>query len=141
MEGEDKGIENFKSRSKSPEINVKIKRGNFILRQELRKINPECSPKCGILVNSVLMVLLLSLGVTILIMSQNILEYKIPYTSCSKYSLYKNRHVCNFTLSINSTMKSPVYFYYQLENFYTNNRDFVKSKIWSQLRGETHIVK
>lgn len=26
-----------------------------------------------------------------------------------------------------------------MTNFYANHRDYVKSKIWSQLRGETHI--
>lgn len=36
------------------------------------------------------------------------------------------------------TLKSP-YIYYELENFYSNHRNFVKSRSYSQLRGNTGI--
>ena len=32
-------------------------------------------------------------------------------------------------------MKSPIFFYYGLENFYQNQRDYVKSRDYGQLRG------
>jgi hypothetical protein len=34
-------------------------------------------------------------------------------------------------------MKAPVFFYYQLDNFYQNHRRYVKSKNYKQLMGET----
>jgi len=36
-------------------------------------------------------------------------------------------------------MPGPSYVYYELENFYMNHRDFVKSRIYAQLRGEVYI--
>lgn len=33
----------------------------------------------------------------------------------------------------------PIFIYYELNNFYANHRDFIKSKIWSQLKGKTNI--
>lgn len=43
---------------------------------------------------------------------------------------------CNLALTIPSTMKSPVYFYYKLENFYQNHRRYVKSRNDDQLAGK-----
>jgi hypothetical protein len=36
-------------------------------------------------------------------------------------------------------MVAPVYLYYELENFYSNHRDFVKSRLYPQLRGDIHV--
>ena len=43
---------------------------------------------------------------------------------------------CTLTLTIPSTMKGPVYFYYKLENFYQNHRRYVKSRNDDQLAGK-----
>lgn len=43
---------------------------------------------------------------------------------------------CNVTLTIPSDMAAPVYFYYQLANFYQNHRRYVKSRSDGQLRGD-----
>ena len=40
------------------------------------------------------------------------------------------------TFSLEEDLKAPVYFYYQLENFYQNHRRYVKSRSFEQLRGE-----
>lgn len=42
-------------------------------------------------------------------------------------------------MNLTFTIPAPVFVYYELTNFYANHRDYVKSKIFSQLRGETHI--
>lgn len=34
-------------------------------------------------------------------------------------------------------MKTPVFVYYQLDNFYQNHRRYVKSKDYKQLMGQT----
>lgn len=44
---------------------------------------------------------------------------------------------CNVSLNIEKTLKSPIYVYYKLENFYSNHREYVRSKIYPQLRGES----
>jgi hypothetical protein len=43
---------------------------------------------------------------------------------------------CNITLTIPAAMQAPVYFYYQLANFYQNHRRYVKSRADAQLRGD-----
>jgi len=42
---------------------------------------------------------------------------------------------CNISFSIPSNMNPPIYFYYQLSNFYQNHRRYVKSRSDSQLEG------
>ena len=128
------------SRSKSPEIIKKPKRGNFILRQELNSYNPECTPKCGMILNTILTLLFLSIGIPIVYLSKKTLEFKLPYTDCSKKFSDSNGKICKMNLNVNMTMPAPVYFYYELDNFYLNHRDIVKSKSWAQLRGEINTV-
>ena len=42
---------------------------------------------------------------------------------------------CNVTLTVPEDMASPVYVYYQLDNFYQNHRRYVKSRDDAQLSG------
>lgn len=44
---------------------------------------------------------------------------------------------CTISLSIEKTLKSPIFVYYKIENFFSNHREFVKSKLYPQLRGES----
>ena len=44
---------------------------------------------------------------------------------------------CTISLSIEKTLESPIFVYYKLENFFSNHREFVKSKLYPQLRGES----
>lgn len=41
--------------------------------------------------------------------------------------------------NVEREIPGPIFIYYELNNFYANHRDFIKSKIWSQLKGETFI--
>lgn len=43
---------------------------------------------------------------------------------------------CTFTFTPDTTLKEPN-FYYELENFYANHRNFVKSRSYEQLRADT----
>jgi hypothetical protein len=58
-----------------------------------------------------------------------------------KVQQYDNDPVCTVgkkclvNFSIDTPMKAPVYFYYQLDNFYQNHRRYVKSRDFSQLKG------
>ena len=45
------------------------------------------------------------------------------------------------TFTVEEEIPGPIFIYYELNNFYANHRDFIKSKIWSQLKGETNIDK
>lgn len=48
-------------------------------------------------------------------------------------------NTCTFTINIEEKLEKPVYVYYRLENFYSNHRNFVKARSFSQLRGEVNI--
>jgi hypothetical protein len=56
------------------------KRGNFLLRQELKSYTPECNPTCGIIFNISIMFVFLALGIPIILFSEQIVEIKKDYT-------------------------------------------------------------
>jgi hypothetical protein len=43
------------------------------------------------------------------------------------------------TFIVDEDIKGPIFIYYEINNFYGNHRDFIKSKIWSQLKGEINV--
>jgi hypothetical protein len=49
--------------------------------------------------------------------------------------------VCLKTFTIAKDIPGPLYVYYQLDNFYQNHRRYVKSRSFSQLKGEGLSVK
>lgn len=78
----------FYSSSKQPELSQSktpnkslLLRGNFILRQELKSFTPECNAKCGIIFNFALMIAFISIGIPILVSSNQSEEYKFDYTN------------------------------------------------------------
>jgi hypothetical protein len=81
----------------------------------------------------IFIVIFLSIAFIILFtnLKQKFLE--IEYTNCPNIST-NNKCVKYFTIS--KTIKKPIYFYYKLQNFYSNHIKFVKSKNYNQLRGE-----
>lgn len=47
---------------------------------------------------------------------------------------------CQIQFTLNETYASPVFIYYRLQNYYSNDREYVKSRSWVQLRGGTASV-
>jgi hypothetical protein len=62
-------------------------------------------------------------------------EYSKDYTQC----INDSEGYCTIKIATNKTIPAPVYFYYQIDNFFMNHRDFVKSRSYPQLRGDIHI--
>ena len=110
-------------------------RGNIVFRQELKSLTPKCDAKFAIIFNLCLFTLFTIFGVPVMIQSIDRLEFRKEYTDC----ITDSDGYCEFPIEIEQTLNSPVYLYYQIDNFYSNHRDYVKSRIYSQLRGETHI--
>jgi hypothetical protein len=52
----------------------------------------------------------------------------------------KNSNQCEISLTLNETLYQPVFVFYELTNFYTNHRSYVKSKVYQQLRNEEPTV-
>ena len=46
---------------------------------------------------------------------------------------------CEVTLTVEANMTAPVYFYYELHEFFQNQRIYVKSQAARQLRGEVLV--
>lgn len=115
--------------------NLIPKRGNAVFRQELKSLTPKCDVNCAIFCNFSLMILFFAFGIPILVAADDVQEYKLDYTNCVNDEL----GYCNMTVKVERLMNQPVYLYYEIENFYMNHRDFVKSRNFAQLRGDVHV--
>ncbi len=47
--------------------------------------------------------------------------------------------ICDIPFKIDRKINTPIYIYYELQNFYINHKEFVTSRSYPQLRGEEHI--
>ena len=116
----------------------KLLSNNPIFTQQLTAYTPDCNLKCAILYSIILSLLFIVFGVPIVVQSGNIVEYIQEYTdwlvSFFKYFSTPVNGFCTLNFSLVEGMKKPVFFYYGLDNFYANHRDFVKSRSFQQLR-------
>mmetsp|Transcript_22343 Transcript_22343/g.16810 ORF Transcript_22343/g.16810 Transcript_22343/m.16810 type:complete len:102 (+) Transcript_22343:137-442(+) len=76
-------------------------------------------------------IIFLALGIVLFIMSNEIQEISQRYDESCALNTY-----CTFQFTVNETIDQPVYFYYQLDNFYQNHRRYVKSRDYQQLKGQ-----
>lgn len=54
---------------------------DMILRQELTSLTPNCNVKCAVICNLILIMIFVSLGVPIVVLSNSIIEYHVDYTN------------------------------------------------------------
>jgi cell cycle control protein 50 len=71
------------------------------------------------------------IGAVIVSTSNNVVEVKMRYDKICALNT-----VCNVNVTIPEDMSAPVYFYYELDNYFQNHRRYVKSRSDAQLRGE-----
>ena len=77
-------------------------------------------------------IIFLVLGITLQNLSDNIQQREIQYDlKCLEYGVE-----CQVNFRIDETIEGPVFFYYELSNFYQNHRRYVKSRSYAQLAGE-----
>ena len=96
---------------------------------------------------SIFAVIFLATGIVLYVMSDQIEEIVVQYDNVSECEDVKQKYgpdnrplTCEVDLltdnaSIENTIKSPIYVYYQLDNFYQNHRRYVKSRDNEQLYG------
>jgi hypothetical protein len=72
----------------------------------------------------------LAFGIALIILTDQIVEYSQRYDQ-----LCKDKEDCQISVKITNEMKGPVFFYYELDNFYQNHRRYVKSRDVDQLKG------
>lgn len=130
-------------------------------QQRLKAWQPILTPWWVIGTFAVVGVIFVVLGSVLKAASDGVVEYTVKYDgkdvghSCAGVCYgtsddcpaqptadERERNCCGLrtcTLSIKTTkvMKAPVYVYYELDNFYQNHRQYVKSRADKQLQGET----
>eukprot|EP00250_Pteridium_aquilinum_P020133 c24715_g2_i1 orf=1-543(-) len=116
-------------------------------QQELPACKPLLTPGWVITIFMLVGVIFIPIGVAALLASRSVVEIVDEYqTVCvpSNYTSDDERVAyiqdigtdknCSRTLHVSKHMKSPVYVYYQLDNFYQNHRRYVKSRSDKQLK-------
>jgi len=106
-----------------------------ILQQRLRAWQPILSPQWIIVVLFLMGCAFLPIGIIIINASEGVTEIVQRYDDiCSDLPS------CNFNVSVSSPMDPPIYFYYQLTDFYQNQRDYVSSRSDPQLHGSPGTI-
>jgi hypothetical protein len=80
--------------------------------------------------------LLFPLGVWFAVDNSRLVEAKVRYDNLPECDMGMGKTSCTVNIPIPHTMRSPVYFYYHLSNFYQNHRAYVESRSDAQLRDD-----
>ena len=121
-------------------------------QQRLASWQPILTPKWLSVTFALIGVLFVILGIVIWYDNQNIVELKRQYdpptlgAACPQAAAWpwgqqqpplevQPELSCGITFNSPTTMKAPVYVYYELTNFYQNHRRYVRSKSDGQLEG------
>lgn len=97
-------------------------------QQNLKAWQPLLTPLWVITTFLLIGIIFVPVGVAIMHASDGVVEYSQRYDNETQSTMV--------TLNITKKMVAPVYFYYELKNFYQNHRRYVKSRSDPQLRGE-----
>lgn len=122
----------------SHEIESKVlnkKRGNSILRQELKDLTPNLNSKFGIILMIFMCLTFSILAFIVLKATNNTFSLYIDYSDC------KLNTTCIKEFTLNTTIKTPIYIHYYLNNFYSNHKEYSNSKMYSQLKGEEDFTE
>ncbi|XP_068646905.1 ALA-interacting subunit 1-like [Aristolochia californica] len=114
-------------------------------QQELPACKPILTPGWVIATFTVIGIFFIPVGLASLSASQRVVEVVDQYdTDCIPENLREDKlgyiqsattnKTCIRTLTVPKLMNSPIYVYYQLDNFYQNHRRYVKSRSDKQLR-------
>lgn len=107
-------------------------------QQTMKAYKPVPTVRSAAIIFTVLGIIFIIVGAVLLSYSLEIIEYKERYDNkddCKNTDEGKS-FTCSVTFKVKEKMKEPVYFYYQLNNFYQNHRRYVKSKSADQLAGD-----
>ncbi|KAL2326013.1 hypothetical protein Fmac_025071 [Flemingia macrophylla] len=112
-------------------------------QQELPACKPILTPRAVISAFLIVTVVFIPIGVASLLASHDVVEIIDRYdaqciptnvTDKVAYIQTPGEKPCTRELHVEKRMKSPIYVYYQLDNFYQNHRRYVKSRNDEQLR-------
>ncbi|CAD8147462.1 unnamed protein product [Paramecium pentaurelia] len=105
---------------------------SYAFKQQIMKAwQPVPTLNSTIILFATMSLFFLIMGIVLISYSNDIATQEFQYDS---YCSAQNSD-CVIQIALDSNYKSPVFFYYQLTNFYQNHRRYVKSKSPSQLSG------
>lgn len=102
-------------------------------QQRLKAWQPLLTPKYVIGTFFLVGCIFVPVGIVVLHASNTVVEISQRYDDMSPPTSV-NGTMRQVTLNITKDMDAPIYFYYQLTNFYQNHRRYVKSRSDEQLR-------
>jgi hypothetical protein len=105
-------------------------------QQRLSAWQPLLTPRWVIGIFSMIAIVFIPLGIGIVVSSNQIVEVSMRYDDICPLFNSSSVNYCTFDVNITSTMNPPVYFYYELTNFYQNHRRYVSSRSDPQLSGQ-----
>jgi len=106
---------------------------NDFQQQRLRAWQPLLTPPYVIATFAIVGVLFLIIGGVCYSASAGVVQHTFP-----SYQNSPPIGLVTMTWTADSNMAAPIYFYYQLSNFYQNHRRYVKSRSDAQLRGDSN---
>ncbi|XVF74866.1 hypothetical protein PTKIN_Ptkin13bG0145100 [Pterospermum kingtungense] len=137
------------SASATSKKNSKKPKYSRFTQQELPACKPILTPGLVITTFTIIGIIFIPIGLVSLSASERVVEIVDRYDEGCVPSNYSNNKLgyiqssrtnksCSRTLSVPKLMKSPVFIYYQLDNFYQNHRRYVKSRSDKQLRSKSY---
>ncbi|KAK9149960.1 hypothetical protein Syun_008269 [Stephania yunnanensis] len=130
--------------SAAPRRNSKRPKYSRFTQQELPACKPILTPKWVVSAFILVSVIFIPIGVASLLASRDVVEIVDRYeTECIPEPLRGDKvgfiqsaanKTCERKITVPKRMKSPIYVYYQLDNFYQNHRRYVKSRSDAQLK-------
>lgn len=105
------------------------KRGNALLRQELKDYTPSWNVQFAFVFLGILIVIFGASGVLTLIETNKFKYIEVNYTDCqSKY--------CLVNFEVTQNFEDKLFMYYSLDHFFNNHRLYARSKSYQQLVGK-----
>ncbi|ELP83930.1 cell cycle control protein 50C, putative [Entamoeba invadens IP1] len=104
-------------------------------QQEMRSCVPLYRPITVILFFLITGLIFIPIGIAVFVVTNQCQEYSVMYVGENSPVNCKPNVPCEFTFTVTKPMKTPVYVYYELTNFYQNHREYLRSRSNKQLKG------
>ena len=126
--------------ARDPPLQSKRPGSSALKQQRLWAFQPIHTFKSTLIIFSVLLAVFITFGLLLLLSALKVKEQSVRYDNVGGCvgTRWDSVQECEVQMVIDETLDGPVYFYYELRNFYQNHRMYVKSRDDKQLAGLTN---